>query len=69
MGILNNIPTPTEAKGKWEAEDEMVGWHHQFNRHESEQTLEHSQGQESLARFSPWRCNLVTKNIPLSTLT
>ena len=28
--------------------DEMVGWHHQLNGHESEQTLEHSKGQGSL---------------------
>ena len=24
---------------KWVAEDEMAGWHHQLNGHESEQTL------------------------------
>ena len=29
-------------------EDEMVGWHHQFNGHESEQTLGDSEGQGSL---------------------
>ena len=27
-------------------EDEMVGWHHQFNGHEFEQTLGDSEGQE-----------------------
>ena len=26
-------------------EDEVVGWHHQFNGHEFEQTLGHSEGQ------------------------
>ena len=26
-------------------EDEMVGWHHQLNKHESEQTLRDSEGQ------------------------
>ena len=26
-------------------EDEMGGWHHQLNRHESEQTLGDSEGQ------------------------
>ena len=30
------------------AEDEMVGWHHQLNGHESEQTLGDSEGQGSL---------------------
>ena len=30
-------------------EDEMVGWHHQFNGHEFEQTLEDGEEQESLA--------------------
>ena len=37
-------------------EDEMVGWHHQFNGHEFEQTLGDSEGQGSLACFSPWGC-------------
>ena len=32
----------------------MVGWHHRLNRHEFEQTLEDSEGQESLACCSPW---------------
>ena len=36
-------------------EDEMVGWHHQFNGHEFEQTLGESEGQGSLACCSPWR--------------
>ena len=35
-------------------EDEVVGWHHWFNGHESEQTQGHSEGQESLACCSPW---------------
>ena len=30
-------------------EDEMVGWHHQFDEHESEQTLGIGDGQGSLA--------------------
>ena len=37
-------------------EDEMVGWHHQFNGHEFEQTLGDSEGQGSLAYCSPWGC-------------
>ena len=32
----------------------MVGWHHQFNEHEFEQTVGDSKGQESLACSSPW---------------
>ena len=35
-------------------EDETVGWHNQFNGHEFEQTPGNSEGQESLAFFSPW---------------
>ena len=32
----------------------MVGWHHQFNRNELEQTLGDSEGQGSLVCCSPW---------------
>ena len=35
-------------------EDEMVGWHHQLNGHESEKALKVSDGQGSLACCSPW---------------
>ena len=35
-------------------EDEMVGWHQQFNGGEFEQTLGDSEGQGSLACCSPW---------------
>ena len=35
-------------------EDEMVGWHHQLNEYEFEQTLGHSEGQGSLACFCSW---------------
>ena len=34
-------------------EDEMIGWHHQFNGHEFEQTLGDSEGQGNLACCSP----------------
>ena len=37
-------------------EDEMVGWHHRFNRHEFEQTLGNSEGQGSFACCSPRGC-------------
>ena len=36
------------------AEDEKVGWHHQFNRHEFEQAPEVDDGQGSLACCIPW---------------
>ena len=39
---------------KWTAEDEMVGWHHQRDRHEFEQALGVGDGQGSLACCSPW---------------
>ena len=35
-------------------EDEMVGWHHQFDRHEFEQAPGVGDGQGSLASCSPW---------------
>ena len=35
-------------------EDEMVGWHHQFNGHELGQTLRDGEGQGSLMCCSPW---------------
>ena len=35
-------------------EDEMVGWHHQFNGHEFEPALGIGDGQESLACCSSW---------------
>ena len=34
----------------------MVGWHHQLNGHEFAQTLEDSEGHESLVCCSPWGC-------------
>ena len=34
-------------------EDEMVGWHHQFDGHQFEQTLEDSEGQGILACCNP----------------
>ena len=33
----------------------MVGWHHQLKGHEFEQTQGNSEGQGSLACYSPWR--------------
>ena len=41
-----------EEKGA--TEDEMVGWHHQLDRCEFEQTQGDGEGQRSLACCSPW---------------
>ena len=35
-------------------QDEMVGWHHLINGHESEQTAGDGEGQGGLACCSPW---------------
>ena len=37
-------------------EDEMVGWHHRLDGHESEQAPGGGDGQGSLASCSPWGC-------------
>ena len=34
--------------------DEMLGWHHQLNGHEFEQTLGDSEEQGTLECYSPW---------------
>ena len=38
------------------AKDQMVGWHHQHNGHEFEQTPGDSEGQENLSCCIPWGC-------------
>ena len=43
-----------EEKGT--TKDEMVGWHHWLDTHESEQTLGVGDGQGSLVCCSPWGC-------------
>ena len=37
-------------------EDEMVGWHHQLNGQESEETRGVGDGQGSPVGCSPWGC-------------
>ena len=37
-------------------EDEMVGWNHQLNGHELDQTLGKGEAQGNLAFCSPWGC-------------
>ena len=56
---INYKKAPDAGKGRGEeekgaTENEMVGWHHQLNGHESEQTPGDSRGQRSLACCSPW---------------
>ena len=41
-----------EEKGM--TEDEMVGWHHRLNKHESEEAPGVGDGQGGLACCSPW---------------
>ena len=43
-----------EEKGT--AEDEMIGWHHWLDGHDSEQALGVGDGQGSLTYCSPWVC-------------
>ena len=55
--LTGNVPDAgkdqrQEEKGM--TEDEMVGWHHQLNGHEFEQTLGDGEGQGSLECCSPW---------------
>ena len=41
-------------KKKGVAEDDMVGWYHRLNGHESEQTSGDGEGHESLACCNLW---------------
>ena len=47
-----------EEKGM--TEDEMAGWLHWLNRHESEQAPGVGDGQGSLECYSPWGCKELT---------
>ena len=55
---LEKMLTMRKIEGRREGnrENEMVGWHCQFNGHESEQTPEDTEGQGSLVFCSPWDC-------------
>ena len=44
----------------------MVGWHHQFNGYEFEQTLRDSEGKGSLVFYSPWGCKELDTTEPLN---
>ena len=58
MSWLTGKDLDARKDWRWEekgtTEDEMVGWHHQFNGHEFGQTPGDSEGQESLVCCSPW---------------
>ena len=47
-------------------EDEMVGWHHQLNGQEFEQTPGDSEEQASLVCCSPWGCKELDMTQPLN---
>ena len=47
-------------------ETEMVGWHHQLDRHEFEQAPGVGDGQGSLACCSPWNCKELDTTEPLN---
>ena len=42
--------------GEGDGKDEMFGWHHCLDGHESEQASGVGDGQESLACCGPWGC-------------
>ena len=54
------MPGKREQEEKGATEDEMVGWHHQLNGHEFEQSLGDGEGQGSLVCFH--RVQRVTKS-------
>ena len=51
---------------KGTTEDEMVGWHHRLNGHESEQALGVGDGQGSLACYSSWGRKKLDTTVQLS---
>ena len=52
--LIGKDPDADGLRRRAVTEDEMVGWHHQLNEHESEQTSGHSEGQGSLACCISW---------------
>ena len=61
-----------KAEGEEGDRDEMVGWHHQFNRHELGQTPGVGEGQGSLVCCSPWghkESDIVTEQIKMNTFS
>ena len=60
-----------DRKQKELTEDEMVGWHHQLNGHESEQAPGYDEGQGGLVWCSLWghRVSDTTKQLNITTET
>ena len=58
-----------EDRGEGATEDEMVGWHHQLNEQEYEQTPGDGEGQGSLACCSPWGRKESDMTEQLTTIT
>ena len=54
--LTGKDPDGLDQEEKGMTEDEMVGWHHQLNGHEFEQTPGDGGGQGSLACYCPWGC-------------
>ena len=54
MGFKTDAGKDWRQEEKGTIEDEIVGWHHQLNGHEFDQTPGDSEGQGSLACYSPW---------------
>ena len=55
--LIRKDPDAGEDWGQEEkemTEDEVVGWHHRLNRHESQQAPGDGEGQGSLTCYSPW---------------
>ena len=59
MWLIGKDPDAGKDRGQEEkgvTEDEMVGWHHQLNRYQFEQTLGDCEGQGNLVCCSTWGC-------------
>ena len=54
--FLKSLYPKLRQEDKGATEDEMVGWHHQFNGHEFEQAPGVGDGQRSLVCCRPWGC-------------
>ena len=55
--LIGKDPDAGEDWGQEEkemTEDEVVGWHHRLNGHESQQAPGNGEGQGSLTCYSPW---------------
>ena len=58
IGKVPNAGKDSGQKEKRASEDEMAGWHHQYNAHELRQTSGDGEGQRGLTCCSPWSCRV-----------